>query len=89
MEKNTHRSILFEEFDDSKSDICSILSTYDDPAGESAYRDVLEKQVVHSFDEFLEKFAPKIYETVSTDGAKPYFTYSTTYTPGAVEVECS
>ena len=87
MEKNTHRSILFEEFDDSKSDICSILSTYDDPAGESAYRDVLEKQVVHSFDEFLEKFAPKIYETVSTDGAKPYFTYSTTYTPGAVEVD--
>ena len=87
MEKNTHRSILFEEFDDSKSDICSILSTYDDPAGESAYRDVLEKQVVHSFDEFMEKFAPKIYETVSTNGIESYFTYSTTYTPGAVEVD--
>ena len=92
MAENTYRTILFEEFDLSKPNLCEDILAHNDakhPAGEAEYREMQEKLAVHTFDEFLEKFAPKIYEKYepSPDGVGVNVTYSADYSDGAVEVD--
>ena len=89
MAENTYRTILFEEFnrdEDNAGTLDSILSTAEKPDGETVYHEVKEKLSVHNFNEFLEKFAPKVYEKYepSPDGDELVVTYSTKYSPGAV-----
>ncbi|MDO5296540.1 MAG: hypothetical protein Q4F00_07915 [bacterium] len=86
MAENTYRTILFEEFDREKTSLDTILFTAD--SIEMAYQDVKEKLAVHSFEEFLEKFAPKVYEKYepSADGSMA-ITYSTQSSPGAVPLD--
>ena len=73
----THRAILFEEFthpaDNTATNLYDILSFYNsDPesSDEDMYKDIEKKLEVRSFNEFLEKFAPKVFEFVTgtTDG---------------------
>ena len=86
MAENTYRTILFEEFDPEKPSLDTILFTADNQ--EMAYQDVKDKLAVHSFEEFLEKFAPKVYEKYepSADGGIS-ITYSTKKSPGAVPLD--
>ena len=80
----THRAILFEEFthpaDNTAGNLYDILSLYNDPtAGDvEMYKDIKDKLEVHSFEEFLEKFQPKVFEymTGTADG-KMIFQYTT------------
>ena len=89
MPENTYRTILFEEFDSGKPNLYGILSTAANPAGETVYHDVKEKLSVHSFDEFLERFAPTVYEKhePSADGIGLDVTYSTENSPGAIPLD--
>ena len=72
----THRAILFEEFthpaDNTATNLYDILSFFSDPeaSDEDMYKDIEKKLEVRSFNEFLEKFAPKVFEFVTgtTDG---------------------
>ena len=87
MAENTYRTILFEEFDFSKKNLYGILSSQEsNPASETVYADVKEKLSVHSFKEFLENFAPTVYEKhePSADGKGIVVTYSTEYSAGAI-----
>lgn len=92
MAENTHRTILFEEFDRSKPNLYETILAHNDakhPAGEKEYRAMQEQLTVHTFDEFLQKFAPRIYEKYepTPDGVGVNVTYSTEYSDGAVEVD--
>ena len=86
MAERTYRSILFEEFDSNKPSLYSILSIASNPASETVYKDVKEKLSVHSFREFLEKFAPTVYEKheLAAGGKGIVVTYSTENSPGAI-----
>ncbi|MBR4904360.1 MAG: hypothetical protein IKZ53_06790 [Selenomonadaceae bacterium] len=79
----THRAILFEEFthpaDDSAGNLYDILSFYSDPSeiDEDMYKDIEKKLEVKSFNEFLEKFQPKVFEYVTgTATGTPTFQYT-------------
>lgn len=89
MAENTYRTILFEEFDSGKPNLYGILSTAANPAGETVYHDIKEKLSVRSFDEFLERFAPKVYEKhdPAADGVGLKVTYSTENSPGAIPLD--
>ncbi|MCR5833904.1 MAG: hypothetical protein K6G55_04560 [Selenomonadaceae bacterium] len=89
MAENTYRTILFEEFDSDKPNLYGILSIAANPAGETVYYDVKNKLSVHSFDEFLERFAPKVYEKhePSPDGKGLSITYSTENSLGAIPLD--
>ncbi len=94
MTENTYRTILFEEFDSSKEEnLFTILpaedSNLDEEDEETVYQDVKEKLSVHSFDEFLERFAPKVYEKYepAPDGGVPIVTYSTEQSDGAIPLD--
>ena len=61
----THKAIIFEKFDDeNNTDLYTILNN--NPVGDQLVRG-LEKLTVHTFDEFMKKFAPKVYEVVGRD----------------------
>ena len=75
--ENTYRTILFEEFDKDKPDLATILQDETvTPDGETMKKE-LEKLTVHSFEEFIDKFAPKFYQNVGQkqDGSF-YYTFS-------------
>ena len=60
MPNQTHRTIIFEEFDDTNPDnLFTILNN--DPLGDELTIG-LKKLTVSTFQEFLKKFAPKVYE---------------------------
>ena len=65
--KQTSKAILFEEFnkDDRVPDLFTILQN-NDPTTEM-FQVELKKLEVHTFKEFLEKFAPKVYEICQQD----------------------
>ncbi len=85
MPENTYRTILFEEFNPDAKSLDGILSLAENPAADSVYDEVLKKLAVKSFAEFLEKFAPTIYESYEPGLEAGTFivSYSTTPTPGA------
>lgn len=91
MAENTHRTILFEEFskDAASPSLLKIFSQYEDAADERVYADIKEKLAVHSFQEFLEKFAPTVYEKYepSADGKGIHVSYSTENSEGAVPLD--
>ena len=61
--KQTHKAILFENFNGWQKNTLSLSQllngSYDDA---DAKKDYISRLEVHSFEEFLEKFAPKIFE---------------------------
>ena len=60
MAEQTHKTIIFEEFDATNSDnLFNILNN--DPSGD-ALTVGLKKLTVKTFQEFMKKFAPKVYE---------------------------
>ena len=72
--KQTCKTILFEKFSDDAENLKTILDLYDDPT--LIGKDELEKLEVHSFEEFMVKFKPKIYESCQLVGGLPAFTYT-------------
>lgn len=72
----THRAILFEEFthpaDNTAKNLYDILTFYSDPEASDVemYKDIEKQLEVRSFNEFLEKFPPRVFEFVTgtTDG---------------------
>lgn len=60
----THKTIIFEKFTDDQKDLRTILDS--NPTGDNLVQE-LEKLTVHNFDEFMKKFAPKIYEVTGRD----------------------
>lgn len=91
MAENTHRAILFEEFtrDEEHPSLFKVFSSYEDSADERVYADIKEKLAVHSFQEFLEKFAPTVYEKYepSADGIGIRVSYSTKNSDGAIPLD--
>lgn len=84
--QQTCRTILFEEFcnDQEHFNLARILKDTDKSGALSGQtRRELETLYVHSFDEFLDKFAPEVYQIVwqnKVDGnfvGKPSFAYET------------
>ncbi|MBQ7199662.1 MAG: hypothetical protein IJS29_10400 [Selenomonadaceae bacterium] len=80
----THRTILFEQFthplDNSTTNLYDILSVFDDSSmsDEELSKDIENKLEVSSFDEFIKKFSPKVYEYVTgTADGVPSVQYTT------------
>lgn len=77
----THRTILFDAFTDSSDEESLDLYTFLLRANETKDPQELfgnmAKLEVHSFDEFLEKFSPKVYEYTEKVGDKFEFRYTT------------
>lgn len=75
--KQTHKAILFEEFNGWQSDALNLATLLD-----GTYKDaddmfeMISRLEVHSFKEFVEKFSPKIYENVQQVGDKWSFSYT-------------
>lgn len=91
--KQTSRAILFERFDrddSNKPSLDTLLSTeWDRGVQEFSKRveDPKDGLVVRSYNEFLEKFKPTLYQTVYTDGnGNAKFAYSTKFDPNATRV---
>ena len=75
MPMQTSRTIIFEEFNSAADDLFTILST--NPKDNELYMKLKELEV-HSFDEFLEKFEPQVYEVCQYDGnGEPRISYIT------------
>lgn len=75
MPMQTSRAIIFEEFNSAADDLFTILSTT--PKDNELYMKLKELEV-HSFDEFLEKFEPQVYEVCQSDGnGEPRISYIT------------
>ena len=67
--KQTGKTIVFEEFDSSKDDLVTFLTrSSEELHPERFVREALEPLSVKSFEEFVKKFAPVIYETVVKTG---------------------
>ena len=85
--RQTNRTILFEEFDYENGN--NLINILDDPTVDNKikFNKKIKDLEVESFDEFLKKFTPKIYETyeVAADGS-PKVIYTTEHIEGAVEV---
>ncbi len=63
MPKQTHRTIIFEEFDANKTEnLYTMFDNLDeDPSDDELYR-VCQQLTVKNFDDFMKNFAPKVYE---------------------------
>ena len=83
----THKAILFEEFNGWQPATLNLATILD-----GIYQDIddmaekIERLEVHSFKEFLEKFAPKIYETVDQVGADYIVSYTMDVKEGGVPI---
>ena len=69
---NTSRTIIFEKFNPAKDDLYSMLSA-ETKIGEKQHDEIAGKLEVKNFREFVEKFDPVVYQTVSPDGVIKYF----------------
>lgn len=74
--KQTSRAILFEEFDVEKKSLYDLLSM-EDPLSDDFEEDIQTKLVVNNFEDFIKKFAPKVYEICTSIDGKPKFEYTT------------
>ena len=72
MVKQTGTTIIFEEFNKQKTDLYTLLTRDETPIALEKFKNYLigdESEIaVRSFSEFIEKFAPTIYETVVKTG---------------------
>lgn len=80
----SHKTILFEAFTDSSDQdapsLDMIIDKYvsmDRFGSEEFYREIEQKLTVHSFKEFVSRFAPKVYEYVEALNGVPQFKYIT------------
>lgn len=75
--KQTHKAILFEEFNGWQSDSFNLATLLDSTYKDSDdMREMISRLEVHSFKEFVEKFSPKIYENVQQIDGKWSFSYT-------------
>lgn len=73
----TSKTILFEEFNADKPDLATLL-TNEDPEKDSFQRELEDTLEVYSFKQFLERFAPEVYEVCQRNSeGKPEFIYTT------------
>lgn len=82
--RQSHKTILFEEFSDASDQDAPNLQTIIDKylsmdkfGTEEFYREIENKLTVHSFEEFISKFSPKVYECLNFVNDVPYFSYTT------------
>ncbi|MDF2544619.1 MAG: hypothetical protein K0S47_4337 [Herbinix sp.] len=76
MIKQTGRTIIFEEFNKEKEDLCTLLTRDTDEISTEKFVQSLKSLEVTSYQQFLDKFAPTIYETVvQTDENTYKFVY--------------
>lgn len=82
--KQTNRTILFEEFTDrSDEEVQSLYQIIIDSLSsgtfnrDAFYRKIDDNLVVRSFEEFVKKFAPKVYEYETLVNGVPVFSYTT------------
>lgn len=80
----THRTILFEEFTDKSDEDASSLASIIEASLASGtfdkndfYRKIDDNLVVRTFDEFVARFAPKVYEYITDINGMPVFAYTT------------
>ena len=75
--KQTGKTIIFEEFNKDKPDLATLLTRDEKEISLAKFKDILMGEggpgqkgelVVESFEEFVEKFSPTIYETVVKTG---------------------
>ena len=71
--KQTGKTIIFEKFNDEQLDLLTLLTADDNEIPIGKFVQELKKITVRSFEEFLEKFSPNIYELTTPEGK---FTYS-------------
>lgn len=85
--KQTSRTILFEEFttDPSSLDLVTLLDN-SDVKNTDEFLKKIETLEVRSFEEFLSKFSPTIWEWVMKDGDKLKFCYSVGEKPANADV---
>ena len=76
--KQTYKTIIFDKFNDDSHvyGLDLFLENNDNPTGDQMFQDVRSLEV-HSFEEFLERFAPKVYEVCETVGGQPTYYYTT------------
>ena len=82
--KQTNKTILFEEFTDrSDEEVPSLYDIIESSLASGTfnqdpfYRKIDDNLVVRSFDEFVKKFAPKVYEYETLVNGVPVFSYTT------------
>ncbi len=79
--KQTGKTIIFEEFnrDEGKMNLVTLLTRDDEDISLEKFKEALmgrgSELVVESFEEFVDKFAPTIYETVVKTGEASRFVY--------------
>lgn len=81
--KQSHKTILFEKFSHDKEDKVPELYSIIDSAKSSGtfgtdefFTKIEDELTVRSFQEFLDKFAPKVYEYAISMGGKTEFAYT-------------
>lgn len=76
--KQTYKTIIIDKFNDDSHvyGLDQFLENNDNPTGDQMFQDVRALEV-HSFEEFLEKFAPKVYEVCEAVGNQPTYYYTT------------
>lgn len=79
MANQTHKTIIFEEFDSSRDNLFTIISN--DPSSDKLAIEIEKNLLVKSFDEFMQKFAPKIYEVAWRDQKTGSIQFSYTTDP--------
>lgn len=79
MANQTHKTIIFEEFDSTRDNLFTILNS--DPSSAKLATEIEEKLLVKSFAEFMKKFAPKVYEVALQDKENNTFQFFYTTDP--------
>ena len=90
--KQTSRTLLIEEFNQECEDLATLISVENVRHKSEFLSKIRENLEVNNFEEFVERFAPKVYEyTVTSDDPDlpMSFQYSFEPKPGANEVEIS
>lgn len=73
--KQTSKTILFEQFTDSSTNLSTILSS-EKVAEENKEEQIKRSLSVRSFSEFLEKFTPVFYQQMTLVDGKPKLSYT-------------
>lgn len=82
----TSNAILFGKFTDEKDSLVDSLRSRRRNTFEEKSK-VIDDYSVSSFEEFLEKFSPVIYEEISMNNGKPEFNYSTKPSANSVKIK--
>ena len=74
MPTQTCKAIIFEEFNPFGDDLYTILSNADDPESDKLVEKI-NRLSVSNFEEFMKKFAPKVYEVCKVIDGHVRFSY--------------